>query len=588
MSFQTPITIREAVEEIHAKKYLLPAIQREVVWTCEQIERLFDSLMRDYPIGSFLFWHVERKRTGNYQFYEFMREYSDWDNHHNAKANVTGQDDITGVLDGQQRLTALYLGLLGSYAYKEPWKRWTNAAAFPKRRLHLNLLSPAEEDSDLKFDFQFLTDDEAKVADDDTFWFRVGDVLNLKKQVDANNQLIKSGLMQRAPEKAAFANETLFKLREVVHDAKTINYFLEKDETLDKVLQIFIRVNSGGTVLSYSDLLLSVATAQWKKLDAREEIHALVDRLNQTGNGFGVDKDMVLKAALVLSDFKDIAFKVDNFNKSNMLTIESNWDGISGALSAAFELVAAFGFNRDTLTSNNAVIPIAYYLLKRGLPKNFSQDKKQAADRARIQKWLILSLVKRAFGGKADNVLIPNREVIAGSNANFPLDAIRAKFKGSTKALDFTADEIENLLESRYGQAYTFSLLALLYPTLDFRNHFHVDHIHPRSCFTKTRLQKRSVNEVDVQSFIERADLLPNLQLLEGIPNQQKSDTDFADWFNDTVKGPTAQADYVLKHFIPKTDFKITNFNAFFEQRKALLRDQLQTLLGVAKTGATP
>jgi hypothetical protein len=587
MAFQTPITIREAVEQIHAKRYLLPAIQREVVWSCDQIQRLFDSLMRDYPIGSFLFWHVERTRTGNYQFYEFMREYSDWDNQHNAKANVTGQDDITGVLDGQQRLTALYLGLLGSYAYKEPWKRWTNAAAFPKRRLYVNLLSPAREESDLQFDFQFLTDAEAKVADDDTFWFRVGDVLNFKKQVDANSYLIKSGLMQRAPDKAAFANETLFKLREVVHDAKAINYFLEKDESLDKVLQIFIRVNSGGTVLSYSDLLLSVATAQWKKLDAREEIHGLVDRLNQIGNGFAVDKDMVLKAALVLSDFKDIAFKVDNFNRNNMLKIESSWGAISGALLAAFELVASFGFNRDTLTSNNAVIPISYYLLKRGLPKNYSQDKKQATDRGRIQKWLILSLVKRSFGGKPDNVLTPNREVIAANSGEFPLDAIRAKFRGGTKGLDFTADEVENLLESRYGQPYTFSLLALLYPTLDFRNLFHVDHIHPRSSFTQARLLKRGINATDIPSFMERADALPNLQLLEGIPNQQKSDADFADWFKDTVKGATAQADYVAKHFIAKTDCKLTNFGAFFDQRKALLREQLLALLDVAKA-ATP
>src|SRR5947209_5625073 len=124
MAFERPITVKEAIENVHAKHYLLPAIQREVVWGCDQIERLFDSLMRDYPIGSFLFWYVQRTNTSNYQFYEFMRDYSDWDNYHNAKASVTGQDDITGVLDGQQRLTSLYLGLRGSYAYKEPRKRW--------------------------------------------------------------------------------------------------------------------------------------------------------------------------------------------------------------------------------------------------------------------------------------------------------------------------------------------------------------------------------------------------------------------------------------------------------------------------------
>lgn len=72
MSFERPVTIKEAIENIHRKKYLLPAIQREFVWSAEQIEVLFDSLMRNYPIGSFLFWSVERDNLTNYQFYEFV------------------------------------------------------------------------------------------------------------------------------------------------------------------------------------------------------------------------------------------------------------------------------------------------------------------------------------------------------------------------------------------------------------------------------------------------------------------------------------------------------------------------------------
>ena len=58
MSFQTPITISEVINDIHSKKYLLPSIQREFVWSQDQITMLFDSLMRDYPINSFLFWKI--------------------------------------------------------------------------------------------------------------------------------------------------------------------------------------------------------------------------------------------------------------------------------------------------------------------------------------------------------------------------------------------------------------------------------------------------------------------------------------------------------------------------------------------------
>lgn len=331
MSFQTPITIQEAIENIHRKKYLLPSIQREVVWDCPRIEKLFDSLMRDYPIGSFLFWSVDRANSGKYQFYEFMRDFSDLDNWHNAKASVTGQEDIIGVLDGQQRLTSLYLGLMGSFAYKEPRKRWDNPSAFPKRRLYLNLLSPVtDQQDDLLYDFYFLTAAEATKRDEKTYWFKVGEILNLKTPSAVNNYLIGNQLMN-APN-AMFANETLFKLWDVVHKAAVINYFLEKDESLDKVLNIFIRINSGGMSLSYSDLLLSVATAQWKSKDAREEVTEFVDELNAIGDGFAFNKDLVLKSCLVLGDFNDIAFKVDNFNRANMLQIEQQWDLITSAL----------------------------------------------------------------------------------------------------------------------------------------------------------------------------------------------------------------------------------------------------------------
>src|SRR5260221_165637 len=102
MAFERPITVYEALENIHAKKYLLPAIQREVVWDVGQIAMLFDSLMRDYPIGSFLFWHVDRKNSGKYQFYELMRTFHETKNSHNPKANVSGEDDVTAILDGQQ------------------------------------------------------------------------------------------------------------------------------------------------------------------------------------------------------------------------------------------------------------------------------------------------------------------------------------------------------------------------------------------------------------------------------------------------------------------------------------------------------
>src|SRR2546426_270530 len=81
-AYQTPLTVKDVVEKIHRKEYLLPAIQREFVWEPEQIVKLFDSLMRGYPISSFLFWDVSKEKIKDFQFYEFITNYHNRDSKH--------------------------------------------------------------------------------------------------------------------------------------------------------------------------------------------------------------------------------------------------------------------------------------------------------------------------------------------------------------------------------------------------------------------------------------------------------------------------------------------------------------------------
>lgn len=190
------------------------------------------------------------------------------------------------------------------------------------------------------------------------------------------------------------------RLWESVRLDAVIKHFLEEDQDLDKVLDIFIRVNSGGTKLSYSDLLLSTATAQWKTLDAREEIHGFIDELNQV-NRFHFDKYFVLKACLVIGGLADIRYKVTNFTRENMEKIETAWPDITKALRQAVALVRSFGFEGQTLTSSNAVIPIAHYLFRRGCPTGYVDAAKFRDDREAIRQWLLRSLLRGVFGGQA-------------------------------------------------------------------------------------------------------------------------------------------------------------------------------------------
>lgn len=257
MAYQTALTIESVIKDIDSKKYLLPSIQREFVWSTGQIEKLFDSLMRDYPINAFLFWKVPREKVSEFKFYEFLRDYHQKDNKHNPKANTNGTEDIIAILDGQQRMTSLYIALKGTYAYKMSYKRWDNPAAYPKRKLYLNLLA-ASDDADMFYDFLFLTEEEAKNIKNDndeyegSFWFPVGKILDFREESDVNDYLIDNDLNTVADKaQAKFANKALFKLYSIIHNKQTISYYLEESTELDKVLNIFIRVNSGGTTLSY-------------------------------------------------------------------------------------------------------------------------------------------------------------------------------------------------------------------------------------------------------------------------------------------------------------------------------------------------
>jgi len=586
MAFQAALTIKETILDIHSKKYLLPSIQREFVWDVNQITKLFDSLMLGYPIGSFLFWEVGAANAKEFAFYEFLRNYHERDLRHNTKASIVGNETITAILDGQQRLTSLYVGLMGTYTYKKPYLSYDNPKAYPVRKLHLNLLQKYGEE-DWYYNFDFLTDDEV-VNDKDHYWFPVGEIMNFEKLADAMKFLGKVNaylvnLAQTNGEdfdeaKSEFATETLGKLWQAVHSDGTISYYLEKSAELDKVLNIFIRVNSGGTPLSYSDLLLSIASAQWDDLDAREEIHKAVDEINNIGRGFNVNKDFILKACLVLCDFSDIAFKIDNFNRTNMMKIQSEWDSIMTALRETVTLVSRLGFSRDNITSNNLFIPIAYYIKRIGLPRNFAATPKNAENVRLIKRWFISAMLKRIFSFQPDAFLRPAREIInKQEDGTFPFVQIVERFKGTNRTHEFTDADIESMKWRKYGQGDTLVVMSILYPWADLSNLFHIDHVFPKSAFTANKLRRRGIEHDKQKPFIDSFNYICNLQLLEGLDNTTKNDKDFAEWLTENCPTEEVRRAYCQKHLIPENvDLAFENFPEFAAAREEMILERLK------------
>lgn len=582
MAYQSPLTIKKVVKDISANKYVLPSIQREYVWDTEQIETLFDSLMRGYPIGTFLFWEIEKKHVNDYVFYAFMKNYHELKDRHNKKIDLKGSDGVIAVLDGQQRLTSIFLGLKGTYAYKNKYKSKLNIKSYPERKLYLNLLSKSQ-DINNEYDFRFLTKDEVK-NDEKINWFEVGKILDFNEEGDVLTYIIQNIQYNKnysyTTEQMTFANNTLAKLFSVINKDGIISYYNEDSTELDKVLNIFIRVNSGGTKLSYSDLLLSIASAQWDKHDAREEIIDFVNEINDIGDGFKFNKDFVLKSALVLSDLPNIAFKVDNFNKSNMQIIEDNWETIKKSIRQAVLLVSSFGYSGETLTSNNSLIPIAYYLMCKENPKNYIESGKNLSDKNNIKRWLISTLLKRVFSGQSDNVLNQIRDIIKYNHDEFPLEKIQDKFKGSNKSIIFTEDDIDEfLLNLKYGKADTLSTLMLLYPSLDFNNKFHIDHIYPKSKFNKRYLIEKGVAEEKIAEYIDSVNDIENLQLLAAQINEEKLNADFDEWFNTHLRSEEMKNNYRTVNFLPDMKYDYNNYLIFIEKRRKLIKNKLYEIL---------
>jgi uncharacterized protein with ParB-like and HNH nuclease domain len=583
MAFES-ITIKEAIDHIYKREYLLPSIQRSFEWKSEQIEQLFDSLMRGYPINSFLFWYVEEQNQKGYEFYEFLQNFHERDTKDNIKANLNGEKSITAVLDGQQRLTSLYIGLKGTFATKEKGRRRVNDAAYPTKKLYLNLLSPpTEPEASDDFDFSFLSSAELGAYEKDKdkfFWFEVGRILDFAELFDVTEYL-KENIPEACPkDKQKFATKALTRLFRVIHDEKVINFFMEKGESLDKVLTIFVRINSGGTKLSFSDLLLSTATAKWT-LNARDEINGFVKQLNSIGS-VSVEKDFVLKSCLTLTD-NQIAFKIKNFNSKTLADMESQWGEIKDAINCTVNLVKVMGYNPQTLTSNNALIPIAYYMKKLGAPANFSQSNKYENERRKISKWLKVALIKRTFSGQPDNVLIPLRDLIGGAarEKGFPYDEIIEaskgnEFAGGAKSLVFSEDDLLNLLDYEYGEPYTYSVLTFLYPTFNFSELFHQDHIFPKSLLKQRVLRESGLSQSDIEFCEQRLNGLANLQLLPGIVNQEKSKKLPNDWMNSAYKTEAERAEYRARHFIPNLEMEIKNLRLFIEERERLLLEQFR------------
>lgn len=577
-------TIKDILSRIN-RTYFLPAIQRPFVWESDQIVDLFDSILRGYPISSFLFWEVQEENWQNWDIYKFIDNFR-YGNVHNEPATPSS-GELTLVLDGQQRLTSLLIGLSGSYTIRQKYKRNSNPSAFITQRLYIDLLQDgtaeeSETDVQARFGLKFADGPPRNTAD--SYWILVGKILQFDS-IDSFDQY-KDRLLDQAPSDMTrgdkrMIEKNLDRLYRVIWKEEVISYYTEKAQDYDRVLNIFIRANDGGTKLSKSDLLLSMITSKWSDRNARDEIYDFVEELNsgmQRKNDF--DKDFVLRAALIVSDL-DCTYKVENFTPKNLAIMQQRWPHIRTAVRRTVALVNHFGIDRDTLTSANALMPIIYYV-SRADKDLLGTDAFDARNAESIRIWLIAALLGNAFGGAVNSTLAVSRKLVRDGlefSNDFPSKILSDGLKLRGRVIGFDDIAIQSIKEVSYSKKQCFLALSLLYDLPHVRAaDLHIDHIFPKAIFGDGRKHESKIRESYQIGCSGIVDNLGNLQLLLGRENLEKGSMRFEQWMDMRDPG------YLRIHLIPEDSslWIPLRFQEFVREREKLITQRLRRILPAA------
>lgn len=539
--------------------FWLPNIQRPFVWSEDQICRLFDSILREYPISTLLIWKTRagvrhRKFIDNYHS---KLRLSDFYVPENGKKKCL-------VLDGQQRLQSLFIGLCGSYEGRE---------------LFLDILSgEVSAPDDVKFKFAFLDAGKAGFP-----WIRFKDlVFNTADPLTAAEDLIDEADRGLSPDERRKISRHVGIVFKTFHSDDGISYQeLDSTEnaelyTEDDVVEVFIRANSGGTRLGKSDLLFSLLSSSWDRAD--EQMEDLLSDLNR--HGFAFTRDFVLKSCLTLLN-QGARYEVSKFRKPGVREeIETRWQDITKALKDVLDFVRGKTFIQcdKALPSYLVLIPLVYSRY------HFPDNWKTAQG---IDSYLLRALISGAFSGTPDQLIddcVGKIREQNGFDLNHLFDAIRSK----GRSLELTEDRFWQM---GYGSDSIHLLFNLWYREFNYtytpgydNNLPQVDHIFPQSALRKIKTVSPETGRLSIVKYKQDArDQLANCMLLTKAENGAggKADTLPEVWFADKPES------YLDMHLIPKNKdlWKIDRFEDFIEERKRLIKAKFSYLLSQKTDG---
>jgi len=545
-------TITGVLNKIHNSELILPDIQRDFVWDEERIYNLLDSILRGYPFGTLLFWNT----TQRLQYRAFTKDWAG-EQGYAFQIKLEGQRG-TVVLDGQQRLQSLYLSLMGTFKGKV---------------LHFDLLSGRDSGdlSDLKYVCEFLPAGEAQRRNQKEagrhYWVPLRDLSRITGPellgLRSNQYCAWAGVdVASADGERLSANVS--RVFWCFRSSEVLNYYTIDGEygadgvvtPLNEVLEIFVRINSGGEVLSKSDLMFSLMQLHWS--DAASAIAELTDDLNEKGR-FEFDRDFILKCALACCG-KGARYDVDKLrDEGTVAAIREAFPRLAAAVVACVDLLVNTAKISDgrVLSSYNALIPFVYYLYLQ--PR---QTPASEADLVRMNQALYLTLMTRVLGRYADSridviasrVIDPAHREMPGI---FPLRALRdiVKYYEGHDRIDDALLQVNvpllmNILEG-----------GSKLPEGQRHHRPEYDHIFPHS-----KLREYGYSE-------EQANHYANFRLISQRHNNWKRAQDPKPYFE-------ANPEVMGQYLIPEDYLEYDQYLQFLEARRALIWQRVRNFLG--------
>lgn len=554
------ITIFEALKNIKDGKYVMPAFQRQFVWGMEQIEKLWDSILLDYPIATFLFWRVDDNNvTWDTYFCSFLSEVT-FDSRKQADSvnyDLTGIDvknTDTAILDGQQRLTSLFLSLFGeAYIRPKNARRNTGDKIVTKLLIELdkNKIAVNEQEyNSKKFDIKF----SEKIGRLSPTQFEIKHILDEKFQEAASREkAIEEAIVNVPADSKDYARKILEKLYHKVFNEKMIRYTEIIDMKQEDALEMFVRFNSGGKALRKSEITMSILEAYWPS--AKTEFgKILVDSYAR------FDTDFIIRAALML--YGDVV--KSNINKKIAEDLKNNWNEFKSALTNLEALLKEMKIDVSRFSGSwNVLLPIIYYVYYN---PEYGDNLKSV--RAYLLRAIFFTYFQSGTTGKLQQMK---------SNMNSFDYEITIEMLDQMNDLRVTDGKIEDVLNAEKGSRVAGEVLYYL--NLDWTNKnfkYEQDHLHPDSRFNDSK--PIPVLMEDWRRWRGMRNRLPNLHLLEGRSNGSKNDMRLVDYYNDM--NDEQKVEFYRQALIPEgTSLEIEDFETFYEVRKAVITARIRELL---------